>query len=177
MVAASPEHLSLADDLEVRGWMITTRETELLDATPAVTSNTFLDIRRKDVPSLEGFEETHEEVDEDEKQQQQMQLQRVPEETPLPNEEIKIPDFEESEAYTPSEGPDAHMKEQEAESPASKEKREEFELGMKRSETARRRMARSSVFFKAKGDERKLKKTLSLKSVPYTEKCKDFRDG
>lgn len=58
MVAASLEHLSLADDLEVRGWMITSRETELLDATPAVTSNTFLDIRRKDVPPLEVFEET-----------------------------------------------------------------------------------------------------------------------
>lgn len=46
--------------------MITSRETELLDATPVVTSNTFLDIRRKDVPPLEGFDEDDEKKDDDE---------------------------------------------------------------------------------------------------------------
>jgi len=121
----------LADDLEVRGWMITSRETELLDATPAVTSNTFLDIRRKDVPPLEVFEETREEVDEDEKQQQQMQLHHKRHLCQMRRSRYQIMKSQ-KHIYTPSEGPDAHMKEQEAESPASKKRREEFELGMKR---------------------------------------------
>ena len=168
LVAASPEHLSLADDLEVRGWMITSKETELLDATPAVTSNTFLDIRRKDVPPLEGFEEQPDEKDADEEQPPPMQLQKVPEEEEMPAEDVKIPDYE-SEGYSPSEAPVERETEEKDESPKSRKKREEFELGMKRSEAARKRMVRSSVFFKAKEDERKLKKTLSLKSFPYTE--------
>ena len=177
LVAASPEHLSLADDLEVRGWMITSRETELLDATPAVTSNTFLDVRRKDVPPLEGFEELPDEPDADE-QQAPMQLQDMPADAEMPQDDVKIPEAEESDDYAPSTPREQAPREQTpiaiAETPTEetaeeRKRREEFELGMKRSETASRRAVKSSVFFKAKEHERKHKKTLSLKSPIYTE--------
>ena len=59
LVAASPENLSLADDDEVKGWMVTSRVSELIDATPSVSSNTFLDLRRKLPPPPDGFTNDH----------------------------------------------------------------------------------------------------------------------
>ena len=179
LVAASPEHLSLADDLEVRGWMVTSRETELLDATPAVTSNTFLDIRRKDIPPPEGFEELEdEEKDQDERERRPAETRQEPLEDGVPRDEVEVPEAEESDGYEPSIAPDQPEQLQiesmaegseRAESPQSRKRREEFEEGMRRSENLRRRTLKSSKFFKAKEDERKLKKTLSLKSLTMTE--------
>lgn len=159
LVAASPELLSLADDLEVRGWMVTSRETELLDATPAVTSNTFLDIRRKDIPPPEGFEELEdEEKDQDERERRPAETQQEPLEDGVPRDEVEVPEAEaeESDGYEPSIAPDQPEQHQiesmaegseRAERPQSRKRREEFEEGMRRSENLRRRTLKSSKFF------------------------------
>lgn len=177
-MASSPEHLSLADDLEVRGWMITSRETELLDATPAVTSNTFVDIRRRDTPPLEGFEEDEEARDADEIPAVLPEAQPLPEGEIPPDDDIPVPDANDDEVkseYEPSLGPDDGPPgvidvEDEEESPRSTKKRLEFEDGMRKSENARKRMVKSSQFFKQKEHERRVKKTLTIaSSQPQTE--------
>lgn len=55
LVAASPEHLSHANEDEIHGWMVTSNETSLMDAMPAAGGTGFLDIRSKPAPPPEGF--------------------------------------------------------------------------------------------------------------------------
>ena len=57
LVACSPEHLAHADEEEIRGWMVTSNETTLMDATPAAGGTIFLDIRTRPIPPAEGFPE------------------------------------------------------------------------------------------------------------------------
>ena len=61
LIAASPEHLAHANEDEIRGWMVTSNETLLLDAMPAAGGTAFLDIRLKPVPPKEGFPELEDE--------------------------------------------------------------------------------------------------------------------
>lgn len=73
LVAVSPEHLSHANEEELRGWLTVSNETILQDATPAAGGAGFLDLRRRPAPPEEGFplqdgereEEKEEEVEQD----------------------------------------------------------------------------------------------------------------
>jgi len=119
-----------------------------------------------------------EEKDQDERERRPAETRQEPLEDGVPRDEVEVPEAEESDGYEPSIAPDqpeqlqieSMAEESErAESPQSRKRREEFEEGMRRSENLRRRTLKSSKFFKAKEDERKLKKTLSLKSLTMTE--------
>ena len=55
LVAASPEHLSHANEDEIRGWMVTSNETTLMDAMPAAGGTGFLDIRSRPIPPEAGI--------------------------------------------------------------------------------------------------------------------------
>ena len=57
LIAASPEHLSHANEEEIRGWMVTSNETTLMDAMPAAGGTGFLDIRSRPTPPEAGFPE------------------------------------------------------------------------------------------------------------------------
>ncbi|CAE8678310.1 unnamed protein product [Polarella glacialis] len=50
MIAAAPEHLSHASDEELRMWMVTAIEVDLVDATPAAGGAAFVDIRTRPKP-------------------------------------------------------------------------------------------------------------------------------
>ena len=54
LIAASPEHLSHANEEEIQGWMVTQNERELIDATPAAGGAGFLDLRQRPTPPAEG---------------------------------------------------------------------------------------------------------------------------
>ena len=55
LIASSPEHLAHANEEDIRGWMVASNETTLLDAMPAAGRTSFLDIRSRPVPPSEGF--------------------------------------------------------------------------------------------------------------------------
>lgn len=57
LIAASPEHLSHANQDELNGWLVTSNESILMDAQPGAGGAGFLDIRGKATPPAEGFPE------------------------------------------------------------------------------------------------------------------------
>lgn len=57
MIAVSPEHLSHANQEELRGWLVTSNEPALIDAQPAAGGAGFLDLRQKPTPPAGGFPE------------------------------------------------------------------------------------------------------------------------
>ena len=152
LVAASPEHLSLADDDEVKGWMVTSRESELIDATPSVSSNTFLDLRRKLPPPPDGFTEEMDDTPEIQ-QETDRAVENVPRPSAVVEEEPK--DVIMSPSIAPAE---------EAVEPEETAEAREKRLGKEWSERDRKRVVRSSEFFKKKEQDRKSKKAVSISS-------------
>jgi len=83
LIAASPEHLSHANEEEIRGWMVTSNETTLMDAMPAAGGTGFLDIRSRPIPPEAGFpeeetlpEEQRFEEKKDEEREKQQEAQK-----------------------------------------------------------------------------------------------------
>ena len=132
LVAVSPEHLSHANEEELRGWLTVSNETVLQDATPAAGGAGFLDLRRRPAPPEDGFpegEEGHREEVEN----------RRPE--------------GESSGYEPSVAPAGEAVEEPADLSASSTSMPRMEL---ESERERERQSRSFDFFDKKSKERRI---------------------
>ena len=163
LIAASPEHLSHANEEEIQGWMVTQNERELIDATPAAGGAGFLDLRQRPTPPAEGF----------------------PEE-PLPAQEaLEAPkdgaaetpalrDAEMSEGYEPTEAVESADENMPKEGGSVKaEDLSASSTSMARmkleSEREQKREIRSGLFFEKKQKERK-----ALKEQQKVQRLKDL---
>ena len=142
LIAISPEHLSHANEEEIKGWMVTSNERELIDSTPAAGGAGFLDLRERPKPPPEGFE-----VEEDDKAMEDIEE-----------------DKEDVESYTPTtsrnveevvnvEKGDAEEEKGDLSASSTSQARMHLE-----SERERKREMKSMSFFEQKSKQRRIDK-------------------